>query len=259
MSRAQFAEGEKFKLEGSLMRKHLFLRILAVGTFLLLFSASSVLADEFGSIRGVVSDSTGAVIAGVKLTATNVATNISVSATSKADGSYEFLQVQTPGSYKVTTTQAGFKSYEANDLHLGLNQIFVLNITLELGAVSQQVTVEAAPVQVEKTSIESGATLNANQLVDIPLNGRNWVQLQQTLPGVVATADSRGNFATNGSQPDQNSYLINGIDSNDLPLNTALVVPSPDAIAEVRMITNTINPEYGRNSGAIMDAVTKSG
>jgi len=241
------------------MSKGSFFRAFATVTFLLVFSAGSAFADELGSIRGVVTDTSGAVIAGAKLTAINVATNISVSATSRADGSYEFLQVSTPSTYKVTAAQAGFKSFEANDVHLSLNQIFVLNITLEVGAVSQQVTVEAAPVQVESTSIESGGTLTASQLVDIPLNGRNWVQLQQTLPGVVATADGRGNFATNGSQPDQNSYLINGIDSNDLPLNTALVVPSRDSIAEVRMITNTINPEYGRNSGAIMDAVTKSG
>src|SRR5579864_6574007 len=180
------------------MTNRSFLRVLAAGIFLLVFSAGSVFADEFGSIRGTVSDSSGAVIAGVKVTATNVATNISVSTTSRADGSYEFVQVSTPATYKVLASQSGFKSFEANEVHLGLNQIFVLNIALEVGSISQQVTVEAAPVQVEKTSIESGATLTANQLVDIPLVNRNWVQLQQTLPGVVATADGRGNFATNG-------------------------------------------------------------
>ena len=93
----------------------------------------------------------------------------------------------------------------------------------------------------------------------MPLNGRNWITLQQTLPGVVSAADARGNYATNGSQTDQNSFLVNGVDTNDLPLNTPLVIPSPDAIAEFHMVTNTINPEYGRNSGAILNAVTKSG
>ena len=77
----------------------------------------------------------------------------------------------------------------------------------------------------------------------------------QLEPGVVAASDSRGgnghgNFATNGSQPDQNSYLINGTDNNDLPLNEVPVDPSPDAIAEFKMLTGTFNPEYGRNSGA---------
>jgi hypothetical protein len=96
-------------------------------------------------------------------------------------------------------------------------------------------------------------------IVDMPMNGRNWTALQQILPGVVAAADRLGTYATNGSEVDQNSFLVNGVDTNDLPLNTPLVIPSPDAIAEFHMVTNTINPEYGRNSGAILNAVTKSG
>ncbi|MGB7591616.1 MAG: carboxypeptidase-like regulatory domain-containing protein, partial [Terriglobia bacterium] len=234
------------------------LRICAFIAIVLLMPLM-IFAQELGGIRGVVSDQSGAVMPGVKLRATNVATNISVSATSKADGSYEFLQIHAPTTYRVTASRSGFKTAEVNDIPLHLNQIYVLNITMELGAITQVVTVEATPVQVEKTSMQLGATLTGTQIVDLPLNGRNWVQLQQTLPGVVAAADARGNYATNGSQPDQNSYLVNGIDSNDLPLNTPLVIPSPDAIAEVRMVTNTINPEYGRNSGAIMNAVTKGG
>src|SRR5207245_2712236 len=79
-------------------------------------------------------------------------------------------------------------------------------------------------------------------------------------PGVMSSSDRFGtNFATNGSQTQQNSYLINGQDSNDLPLNTPLIIPSPDAIAEFNLVTNTINPEYGRNSGAILNAVIMSG
>ena len=227
--------------------------------FIVLLMPLMIFAQELGSIRGIVSDQSGAVMPDVKLRATNVATNISVSTTSKADGSYEFLQIRTPTTYRVTASRSGFKTAEVNDIPVALNQIYVLNVTMELGAITQVVTVEATPMQVEKTSMQLGATLTGTQIVDLPLNGRNWVQLQQTLPGVVAAADARGNYATNGSQPDQNSYLINGIDSNDLPLNTPLVIPSPDAIAEVRMVTNTINPEYGRNSGAIMNAVTKGG
>jgi len=113
---------------------------------------------------------------------------------------------------------------------------------------------------VETTSIQLGSTLTGQQIVNLPLNGRNWINLQQTLPGVVA-AESRftTNFATNGSQAQQNSFLVNGTDTNDLPLNSPLVTPSPDSISEVQMVTNTINPEYGRNSGAVLNAVTKSG
>lgn len=215
--------------------------------------------ELYGRIRGVVTDPSGAVIAGATVTVTNVATGVSTTVPSGADGSYEAPQLVAPGTYQVVVVVTGFKEFQASGIPLHVGQIYVLNVQLEVGALTQRVTIEATPVQVEKTSMQLGATLTGTQIVDLPLNGRNWVQLQQTLPGVVAAADARGNYATNGSQPDQNSYLINGIDSNDLPLNTPLVIPSPDAIAEVQMVTNTINPEYGRNSGAIMNAVTKSG
>ncbi len=241
------------------MRPNWILRPLMLAILLALLSAGTAMAQVYGGIRGTVSDATGAVMPDVKVTATNTATGIVKTVTTAADGSYEFLQLSAPAPYKVTAERAGFKRYEAAGISLGLTQIYVQNITLEVGPLTQVVTVEAAAVQVETTSIQRGATLTGTQIVDMPLNGRNWITLQQTMPGVVAAADGRGNYATNGSQPDQNSYLVNGIDSNDLPLNTPLVIPSPDAIAEVTMVTNTINPEYGRNSGAIMNAVTKSG
>ena len=225
-----------------------------------LFAVGSARAvDVYGQIRGIVTDATGAAMVGVHLTATNVDTGVNYTATSGADGNYLFVQLPAPGTYNVKAEQSGFRTFAAEAIPLSLNQIYVENVRMEVGTVAQQVTVEAAPLQVEKTSIQLGADITSSEVVNLPLNGRNWVQLQQTLPGVVAAADARGNFATNGSQPDQNSYLVNGIDSNDLPLNTALVIPSPDAIAEVNLITNTINPEYGRNSGAILNAVTKSG
>jgi hypothetical protein len=242
------------------MRLNLTSKLFIFALLLAFLTATAAKGIELtGRIRGVVTDPSGAVIAGATVTVTNVGTGVSVTLKSATDGSYEALQLETPGAYQVVVAATGFKKYEASGIPLHVNQIYVLNVQLEVGALTQQVTVEAAPVQVEKTSMQLGATLTGTQVVDLPLNGRDWVQLQQTLPGVVAAADARGNYATNGSQPDQNSYLINGIDSNDLPLNTPLVIPSPDAIGEVRMVTNTINPEYGRNSGAIMDAVTKGG
>jgi len=234
----------------------LFVGSLLLG-FLTITAAKAI--DLYGRISGVVTDPSGAVIAGATIAVTNNATGISKSVTSATDGSFTVLQLPTPSTYTVRAEMKGFKTYEARAIPLDTGQTYVLNVPMEVGALTQQVTVEAAPVQVEKTSIELGATLSGTDIVDLPLNGRNWTVLQQTLPGVVSAADGRGNYATNGSQPDQNSYLINGIDANDLPLNTPLVIPSPDAIAEVRMVTNTLNPEYGRNSGAIMNAVTKGG
>jgi hypothetical protein len=130
---------------------------------------------------------------------------------------------------------------------------------MELGQISEQVIVEASNVQVETANTQLGTVISGDKIVDMPLNGRNWTQLQLLEPGVMSSNDRFGTFSTNGSQTQQNSFLINGQDSNDLPLNTPLIIPSPDAIAEFNMVTNTINPEYGRNSGAVMNAVIKSG
>ena len=114
-------------------------------------------------------------------------------------------------------------------------------------------------MQVETTNTQMDTVVQAKQIVDLPLNGRNWTSLQQLAPGVVASSDRFGTYATNGSESQQNSFLINGADSIDLPLNTPLIIPSPDAIAEFNLVTSTINPEYGRNSGAILNAIIKSG
>lgn len=231
----------------------------------ILLSASVARADNvYGSIRGTVKDPSGAAIVGAKVVATNTATGISKDVTTATDGGYEFLQLPVPAPYTVTVEQTGFRKFEADRIPLNVNQTYVLDIQLELGTVNETVTVEAGLTQVETTSIELGAVVNDTTIVNMPLNGRNWTDLMQLEPGVVAASDSRGgnghgNFATNGSQPDQNSYLINGTDNNDLPLNQVQVNPSADAIAEFKMVTSTFNPEYGRNSGAILNAIIKSG
>ena len=237
----------------------LVLSFVAIGIFLSPLATPTAKADElYARIQGIVSDPTGATVAGVKLVATNTGTNIHYEATSAAEGGYQFLNLPV-GTYTVEATGAGFRTFTTTGITLTVGQIYSLNVKMELGQISEHVTVEANPVEVNTTSAQLGVVVGASQIVDIPLLNRNWVNLQQIEPGVVAAADARGDFATNGSQTQQNSYLINGTDTNDLPLNTPLIIPSPDAIQEFRMVTNVINPEYGRNSGAIINAITKSG
>ena len=240
--------------------------LLFVFTILLAFGSFSTLpatADNlYAAIRGTVVDPTGVVVAGAKLTATNRATGVSYSATTSQNGSFSFQQVPI-GDYSVRAEQSGFKAYQASGIHVDLNQIYNLDIKLALGEISQELVVEANPVQVNQTDIQLGTTVTGQQIVDIPLNGRNWTQLQQLEPGVVGTSDrfggANGGYSGNGAETQQNSFLINGNDSNDVALNTVLIVPSPDAIGEFRMITSTLNPEYGRNSGAIINAAIKNG
>ena len=244
------------------------LSLSVVAIVVLLFSPLGVQpakADNlYAKIIGTVTDPTGAVLAGVKLTATNVGTNLPYETESKGDGNYVFLNLPI-GAYRVAASHPGFRTFTATGITLVLDQVYQLNIKMELGQISEQVLVEAARVQVETTNTQLGTVITGDTIVDMPLNGRNWTQLQQLQPGVMSGSDRFGTgtagtaFSTNGSQSQQNSFLINGQDSNDLPLNTALIIPSPDAIAEFSMVTDTINPEYGRNSGAVINAAIKSG
>ncbi len=236
-----------------------FVTILVVLTLLSTIPANA--QNLNAGIRGTVTDPAGAVVSGVKITATNVATGISFTTTSN-NGAFNFPQLPI-GDYNVRAEQTGFQAFQASRIHIDLNQVYNLNVKLALGTVSQEVVVEANPVQVDQTDIQLGTTVSAQQMVDLPLNGRNWTQLQQLQPGIVGTSDrfggNNGAYSGNGAQTQQNSFLINGVDSNDVSLNTALVVPSPDAIGEFRMVTSTLNPEYGRNSGTVINATIKSG
>jgi hypothetical protein len=218
----------------------------------------------YASIRGTVTDATGAVIGGAKLTATNEATGITYNATSGDDGLFAFLQLPI-GDYSVRAEKQGFKLFTVAHIHLDLDQVFALRASMEVGVTSEVVTVEANQAQVETTSMQLSTTVTGEQIVDLPLNGRSWVQLMQLQPGVQGASDRFGNnagfdsYSTNGSSTQQNSFLINGTDTNDISLNTPAIVPSPDAIGEFDLVTSTINPEYGRNSGAVINAAIKNG
>jgi len=246
------------------MRAVRFLFLVALG-ILPLLTVDVARADVYGKIRGIVTDPSGAVIPKAKVVAINTGTGINTTTVSGPDGSYEFLQLAAPAVYNITAEVSGFKKVEVDGIHLELNQIFVENLQMQLGSVTETVSVsEVALTQVETTSIELGTVINGTTIVNTPLEGRSFVDLMKTQPGVVEASDGRGgsgfgNYSANGSQADQDSYLINGMDNNDLPLNEVQINVSPDAIAEFKMVTNTINPEYGRNSGAIINATIKSG
>lgn len=216
----------------------------------------------YGSIRGVVTDASGGIVPGAKVTATNVETGVSRHLNSRSEGGFEFLNLLAPAVYNVSVEKSGFRRYVSRSIQLNVNQAYVVNVRLEVGSTTQVVTVAAAAAQIDTTSMQRGTTIRGKMIVDLPLNGRDWNQLQQLQPGVAGPSDSLGilgNYSTNGAETQQNSYRINGADSNEMLFNSPLVVPSPDAIAEFRMVTSTINPEYGRNSGAIVNAIIKSG
>lgn len=210
-------------------------------------------------IEGTVTDPSGAGVPGAQVTAMNTQTRVATTVNTQDDGRYSFLALP-PGTYDVTVTKAGFQTYTARNITLTLNQVYNLPVMLEVGQITQTVQVEAAPTQVETSTTQLGTVVDAKQIVDLPLLGRNWTQLQQLAPGVVSQSDRFGGaYASNGSESQQNSFLINGADSMDLRLNAPGIIPSPDAIDQFNFIESTINPEYGRNSGGILNAIIKSG
>jgi hypothetical protein len=125
-----------------------------------------------------------------------------------SDGGYRFQQFAI-GDYRVTAEKQGFRTFVAEKIHLDLNQLYDLDIRLEVGTISEMIVVEANQVQVETFSAQLGTVIDSNQVVNMPLLNRNWINLQQLEPGVVAASDGRGNLATNRAQTQQNSFLIN--------------------------------------------------
>jgi Carboxypeptidase regulatory-like domain len=239
------------------MRK-ITLLVSALALLLAAFTCTLSAQQITATISGTVSDATGAAVPGADVKATNTQTQVSMTTTSGPDGSFQFLNLPV-GRYDVTVSKSGFRTSTTHGIVLALNQTYTVPVTLEVGQVSESVQVEANPVQVETSTTQLDTVVQSQQIVDMPLNGRNWTQLQQLAPGVVSSSDRFGTYSTNGSQSQQNSFLINGADAIDLPLNTPLIIPSPDAISQFNLLTSTIDPQYGRNSGGILNAIIKSG
>ena len=134
-----------------------------------------------------------------------------------------------------------------------------IDAKLTVGSNSQTIQVEASSVQVETSDTQLKTDISSQEVNALPLLARNVVSLQKTAPGVVESSDRFGTFSTNGSQTPQNGFLVDGVDINDGPLQTAGVTPNPDAIGEFNVITSTLNPEYNRNSGAVVSEELKTG
>lgn len=234
-----------------------FLAVLSVLSIVLLVP-SALAANVNARVKGTVTDPSGAAVAGAQITATNDATGIQFTTVSGADGGYLFAQLPI-GSYTVKATAQGFKSFTATGIVLNIDQEYVEPIQLSLGSTSEVVQVSASPVQVNTTDMQLSNVIDSQQMVELPLIGRNFTGLELTLPGVQASSDRFGTFSVSGAQTQQSSFLINGADSNDIALNTLVVTPNIDALDQFNLITGPLNAEYDRNSGGIVSATIKSG
>jgi hypothetical protein len=234
----------------------------------LLFVFSGLLPAQStgGRIVGRVSDPSGAVVANVKVTLVNDATGVSTTAQTNDSGDYSFLQVSV-GSYHVQFDLSGFKKNVRRGVAVDLNEVVTLNMVMQIGGAQETVDVTSEAPLVDTTSTQLGAVMDSKQVSTLPLNSRDTYQLLQLQPGVQGVGGSdlfygsntAGAVSVNGGRGRSNNFSVNGGDGNDLFVNSPAIQPSPDSISEFRVLSNTFDAEYGRNSGAVINVVTKSG
>lgn len=242
------------------------LAVLIFATAVFVAVPPSFAQSTAGRIRGTVSDASGGAVAGAKVTLINEGTNHNRTADTDANGEYQFLEVPV-GSYEVDVVAQGFKKYVRKGIGLDLNQVISVDVPLQVGGSSEVIEVSGEPPVIDTTTTQLGAVMTDRSVRELPLNTRNTYQLLQLQPGVQSQlgadlfygSDSPGVVSVNGGRGRSNNYMVNGGDGNGIFVNEPAIQPSPDAIQEFRVLTNTFDAEYGRNSGSVVNVVTKRG
>ncbi|MGA7294810.1 MAG: TonB-dependent receptor, partial [Terriglobales bacterium] len=223
--------------------------------------ALSSAQDATGRIFGTVYDQQGAVIPDVHVTVTNTATQDARSATTNKQGVFQLLALPI-GTYIVTADHTGFRTVVSQAQKLLINQALRIDFKMEVGAANQTIDVGAEAAPVETVNPTLGQSITGRTLTDMPLNGRDMLDLALLQPGVTESNDDNegaGNYSIAGGRTDSVTFLLDGGNNNDLLDNSNVLDPNPDAIAEFRLLTSDYTAEYGRNGGGIISIVTKSG
>jgi len=247
---------------------------LVVMVAALMAAPTALWAQATGQINGIVTDASGAVLPGVTVDATSTATNAVRTAVTGADGLY-ILPLLQPGLYDVKASLSGFRVALQEGVRVTVTETARVAFQLEVGQVSETVTVVAQANLVDTSNATRGIVIDQQKVVDLPLNGRNFTQLGTLIPGVVAPptglggqngdatpggfGNATGGFNVNGMRNQSNNFLLDGATNNDT-FNTGFVLrPPPDAIEEFKILTHAFGAEFGRNAGAVVNVVTKSG
>ncbi|MFN3326369.1 MAG: carboxypeptidase regulatory-like domain-containing protein [Bryobacteraceae bacterium] len=241
-------------------------KTFVVGAITALLWAGLAPAQTAGTLRGKVSDPLGAVIPGAKVRCLADSGGTTRSVETDMTGEYQCQQLPA-GTYRVEITSEGFKTLLRRGIEIHIGAVAVVDAKLELGEMTQTVTAEAAAPVVETSSTQIGAVNSARSVTQLPLSSRDTYQLLQLQPGVQSQvgidmlygSDRAGVVSINGGRGRSNNYSVNGGDGNDLYANLPGIQPTPDTIQEIRVLTNTFDAEYGRNSGGQINVVTKSG
>src|SRR5581483_3802877 len=251
-----------------------FLKPIVVSVFAcLLFGVCAFAQFETSEVLGTVRDSSGAVLPNITVTLTNQGTGIETKTTSDANGNYDFVNVRV-GTYTVTAEASGFAKFTATNISVDVNARQRVDVTMQVGAVTQSVEVTGAASVLETDTSEHGQVINTQQIVELPLNGRNYSDLALLATNVHRSPMSvlfaangtprEAAFNVNGMRSTYNNFLLDGLDNNAYsPSNQGysnqVVQPSPDALAEFRVITSNFSAEYGRVGGGVVNAALRSG
>ncbi|HTM51598.1 MAG TPA: TonB-dependent receptor [Bryobacteraceae bacterium] len=236
------------------------------GALLLFCSITTLLAQDAGTIFGIVTDSSGAVVVGAKVSLLNVDTNVSQETQSDSSGEYIFTPVRI-GNYTAKVAMSGFSTAVRPGLLLNVQQRMRVDFTLAVGAIDQSVEIRAESPLLETGTSSIGQVVQNKSILELPLNGRDYQQLAVLTAGTVPTGgQSRGtaDFSANGARPLNNNFLLDGVDNNSYVLDlqsfsTQAVSPSIDALQEFKVQNNNFSAEFGRYGGAVINATIKSG
>jgi len=225
---------------------------------------------ESGTVLGTVRDASGGSVPNATVTLEGVNTGLTFQAKTDNSGNYQFVN-QRLGTYRLRAEAAGFQTATAENFDLTVNARQRVDLTLQVGSTTQNVTVEAAAALLETDTSSRGQLINPKQIVDLPLNGRSYADLTLLVPGVARSplqnqSDSSrdASYNVNGMRSELNNFLLDGIDNNaygtsNQGFSNQVIQPNPDALAEFRTETNNYSAEYGRAAGAVINASIKSG
>jgi hypothetical protein len=261
--------GDLFKIGTFLER--IMRRSCLLAVFLLLLSASFSIAQfDTSAVLGFVRDSSGAPIPGSKVTLVNLATGVTLTATTDGEGHFQFSDVHI-GRFKVSASAPGFSDSVTDPFAVNVNTRQRVDVTLKPGSVSETVTVSGAATQLESETSSIGTVISETQVHDLPLNGRAYGDLMSLAPGVrrnnlenqsVTSRDA--SYNVNGQRSEFNNFLLDGLDNNaygtsNQGFSNQAIPPSPDAINQFRIETNNYSAEFGRASGAVINVSINSG
>jgi hypothetical protein len=223
----------------------------------LLYGAAFAQSAGTGSLTGVAIDGSGATLPSVSITLRNIATNVTVTATTNDAGNY-LIQNLVPGAYELTAQFSGFKKFVRAGLQVEVGQILRIDPEMQVGDVNESVTVTSAPPLVQTETGSRGEVIGNRQVTQLPLNGRNVYGLVNLVPG--AAPDQAGNIRVNGARARGNEYMVDGVTQVTPVHRGGPVLPPPiDSVEEFKVMTNSYSAEYGNASGAIINVATKSG